>query len=74
MLARMSAPASPTPSDLDPRPLPPIEPALEDCCGSGCPNCIFDVYQMLLENYKQALAAWEVRHPDQAGHEPPPLP
>jgi hypothetical protein len=37
---------------------------LEDCCGSGCPNCIFDVYQMLLENYKQALAAWEARHPE----------
>jgi hypothetical protein len=52
------------PSIPDPRPLPPIEPALEDCCGSGCPNCIFDVYQMLLANYKQALAEWEARHPE----------
>nr|WP_229519432.1 oxidoreductase-like domain-containing protein [Massilia rhizosphaerae] len=43
--------------------MPPIEPALEDCCGSGCPNCIIDVYQMLLANYKEALAAWETRHP-----------
>ena len=56
-----------TTPDLDPRPLPPIEPALEDCCGSGCPNCIFDVYQMLLANYKEALAAWEARHPEAAG-------
>jgi hypothetical protein len=71
MLARMSDPVPPLP---DPRPLPPIEPALEDCCGSGCPNCIFDVYQMLLANYKEALAAWEARHPEAAGEAPPPQP
>lgn len=66
MLARMSQSVPTTPLDADPRPQPPIEPALEDCCGSGCPNCIFDVYQMLLANYKEALAAWEARHPEQA--------
>lgn len=60
-----------TVSESDPRPLPPIEPALEDCCGSGCPNCIIDVYQMLLANYKEALAAWETRHPELIDHEPP---
>ncbi|MBW8898150.1 MAG: oxidoreductase [Massilia sp.] len=59
------------PAIPDPRPLPPIEPALEDCCGSGCPNCIFDVYQMLLANYKQALAEWEARHPEAAAHSAP---
>jgi hypothetical protein len=59
------------PSIPDPRPLPPIEPALEDCCGSGCPNCIFDVYQMLLANYKQALAEWEARHPEAATQSAP---
>jgi hypothetical protein len=59
------------PSIPDPRPLPPIEPALEDCCGSGCPNCIFDVYQMLLANYKQALAEWEARHPEAAAQAAP---
>jgi hypothetical protein len=59
------------PSIPDPRPLPPIEPALEDCCGSGCPNCIFDVYQMLLANYKQALAEWEARHPEAAAQSAP---
>jgi len=59
------------PSAPDPRPLPPIEPALEDCCGSGCPNCIFDVYQMLLANYKQALAEWEARHPEAAAQSAP---
>jgi hypothetical protein len=65
----MSDPVPPTTPDPDPdpRPLPPIEPALEDCCGSGCPNCIFDDYQKLQENYKQAHAGWEARQPDQAG-------
>jgi hypothetical protein len=64
MLPRMSDPAPPQP---DPRPRPPHEPPLGDCCGSGCPHCIFDVYQMLLANYKEALAAWEARHPEAAG-------
>ncbi|ALK98240.1 hypothetical protein AB595_07750 [Massilia sp. WF1] len=53
--------------DPDPRPVPPREPALEDCCGTGCVNCVFDMYQIALENYERALAAWEARHPGQAG-------
>jgi len=32
---------------------------------------VFDVYQMLRRHYEQALAAWEARHPDQAGNAPP---
>jgi len=51
---------------LDPRPLPPREPALEDCCGTGCVHCVFDMYQLALEAYERALAAWLARHPDQA--------
>jgi hypothetical protein len=67
MLARMPHPdVPPTPTvselELDPRPLPPKEPALEDCCGTGCVHCVFDMYQIALENYELALAAWEARH------------
>jgi len=59
---------SDTPSpEADPRPLPPKEPELEDCCGTGCVNCVFDMYQIALENYERVLKAWEERHPGQAG-------
>jgi hypothetical protein len=56
---------SPPSLDLDPRPLPPKEPALEDCCGTGCVHCVFDMYEIALDNYAQALAAWKTRHPDE---------
>jgi hypothetical protein len=68
MLDGMSQPAaSPEPvasepEPPDPRPLPPKEPALEDCCCTGCVHCVFDMYQIALENYELALAAWEARH------------
>lgn len=55
------------PPELDPRPLPPREPGLEDCCGTGCVLCVFDAYQIALDNYALALEAWEARHPGQAG-------
>lgn len=41
------------------KPVPPPEPALEDCCTSGCVYCVFDVYAEALERYRQQLAAWE---------------
>lgn len=47
----------------DPRPQPPIEPQLEDCCGSGCVVCVFDAYEMARERHAQQLAAWLLRHP-----------
>lgn len=69
MLASMSAP-DPSPNlSLDPRPQPPREPQLEDCCASGCVHCVFDMYQIALENYETALAAWQARHPEHAGDE-----
>jgi hypothetical protein len=52
---------------LDPRPVPPKEPQLEDCCGTGCVHCVFDMYQIALENYELALQAWQARNPEQAG-------
>lgn len=58
---------APAPAELDPRPLPPKEPELEDCCGTGCVMCVFDAYQIAQERYALALAAWLQRHPDAAG-------
>lgn len=58
------SPSTDAPS-IDPRPLPPREPQLEDCCGSGCVHCVFDMYQVALDNYERALKAWEARHPGQ---------
>jgi len=49
------------PVNADPRPAPPPQPALEDCCQSGCNPCIFDIYQDALERYQTALAQWEQR-------------
>lgn len=64
MLAGMS-------TDTDPRPEPPKEPELEDCCGSGCVVCVFDAYQIALENYERALKAWEAHHPETADQAAP---
>lgn len=55
MLARMTSHAP------DLRPTPPREPQLEDCCGSGCVHCVFDIYQMAVENHERALREWEAR-------------
>jgi hypothetical protein len=52
---------SPSASDDDPPPVPPVEPALEDCCGSGCNPCIFELYQDALERYREQLAVWQER-------------
>lgn len=45
----------------DPMPVPPRQPELEECCGTGCDPCIFDIYEAALERYRVALAAWEER-------------
>lgn len=45
----------------EPPPSPPVEPALEDCCGSGCMPCIFDIYEQQRERYRCELAAWTAR-------------
>nr|CEL67313.1 TPA: hypothetical protein BN1204_031140 [Neospora caninum Liverpool] len=43
------------------KPVPPWKPEPEDCCGSGCERCIFDVYYEQLEKYEEALSRWELR-------------
>ncbi len=47
----------------DPRPLPPREPELGECCEGGCEPCVFDRYGEALERYREALEAWLERHP-----------
>jgi hypothetical protein len=42
-------------------PMPPVEPALSDCCGSGCSPCIVDLYHDALERYEAELEAWHAR-------------
>jgi len=54
---------------VDAPPMPPVEPALSDCCGSGCSPCIVDIYQDSLDRYEVELAAWRAR---QAGALAPP--
>ena len=54
------------PSTDDPRPLPPREPALEECCQRGCEPCVFDQYYEALERHQAALQAWLERHPEAA--------
>ncbi|KAB7627290.1 oxidoreductase-like domain-containing protein [Alkalilimnicola sp. S0819] len=42
-------------------PPPPPEPPLPgDCCGSGCPRCVLDVYD-------EQLAEWQRRWGSEAG-------
>ncbi|QBB70841.1 oxidoreductase-like protein [Pseudolysobacter antarcticus] len=43
----------------DTPPLPPIEPDPGDCCGEGCTNCVFDIYEAAMARYLIALAAWK---------------
>jgi hypothetical protein len=55
--------------DSDPRPEPPPQPDLDACCGSGCDPCIFDLYDLEMDKYRQALRAWKARHPEAAANE-----
>ena len=56
----------PDTSDPDPRPLPPEPPLPSDCCDSGCDPCVNDSYSDELQLYRERLAKWLERHPDQA--------
>ena len=48
----------------DPPPRRPEAPDPGDCCGGGCVNCVFDVYETALEKYQERLTAWRARHPE----------
>lgn len=47
--------------DHDPMPQPPEAPDINACCGSGCDPCIFDAHDMAMDEYRQALRAWQAR-------------
>jgi len=59
----MNADASLDP-DPDPLPQPPVQPDLDACCGNGCEPCIFDLYDLEMDKYRQAMRAWRARHPE----------
>ena len=48
--------------DIDPPPVPPVEPEPGACCQSGCDPCVYDLYWQAVDRYEQALAAWQARH------------
>ncbi|TAK87318.1 MAG: hypothetical protein EPO01_07420 [Aquabacterium sp.] len=50
--------------DHDPMPRPPEPPDPGACCGSGCDPCVMDLYDLEMDQYRQALRAWKARHPD----------
>jgi hypothetical protein len=58
----MSSPDQP-PTDDDPMPVAPPQPDFELCCGNGCDPCIFDLHDLAMDAYRQALRAWRARHP-----------
>lgn len=50
------------PDDLfDPEPEAPEPPADGACCGSGCDNCVLDVYQAQLSDYRLKHWQWTQR-------------
>ena len=51
-----------TPDELPRRPMPP-EP--DECCGSGCTRCVYDLYDDALAEWEK-LAATHVRKPTPA--------
>lgn len=50
-------------ASTDPMPTPPPEPDFDACCGNGCDPCIFDLHDLEMDRYRQALRAWRERHP-----------
>ena len=48
----------------DPPPQPPPAPDFDACCGNGCDPCIFDLHDLAIDEYRQALRAWRLRHPE----------
>lgn len=48
-------------SHPDPMPLPPEQPDINACCGSGCDPCIFDAHDLAMDEYRQSLRAWQAR-------------
>ena len=43
----------------NPKPIEPREPDPDECCGSGCMPCVFDVYSEKMDKYKEELEKWQ---------------
>jgi hypothetical protein len=56
-------------SKRQPLPPPPREPDLDECCGSGCEPCVFDLYDQRVERWRDRCAAIEAAN-RAAGFEP----
>ena len=41
-------------------PRPPREPDLDECCGSGCDPCVFDLYEQRLERWRARCEALQL--------------
>jgi len=54
-------PERPQSPGFDPRPEPPREPEVGECCQSGCEPCVFDRYWEAMERYERALHEWNLR-------------
>lgn len=63
VIVNLTDSAPPGDDPADPAPQRPPEPDAMDCCGEGCPRCVFDIYEEALDRYQAALAAWRERHP-----------
>ena len=66
MTTALPAPAA-APASLeadDPMPQPPVQPDIDACCGNGCDPCIFDLHDLAMDRYRQAMRAWKARHPE----------
>ncbi len=47
-------------------PRPPREPDLDECCGSGCDPCVFDLYEQRFERWRvrcEQIRAQNAREP-----------
>lgn len=47
-------------------PRPPREPHPEDCCGSGCEPCIFEIYEERLERWRERCRAIQAEQESQS--------
>ena len=62
----MSKPVAAIGPDPDPRPEKPEPPLPAECCESGCAMCVWDVYTDQMQAWREAMAQWQLRHPDVA--------
>ncbi|MGO4327591.1 oxidoreductase-like domain-containing protein [Cupriavidus sp. 2TAF22] len=53
-----SAP-EPAAAALPPRPVAPVTPDINECCGNGCDPCIFDLHAEAMDRYRAELKAWQ---------------